>query len=213
MNYVVETWIDKVLDQDFLDVVQETADLNLQLLGEYDIKSFDPYERHYILWHGLKQTVDLPGNFVQCGVYSGEQAFFMAKLSDKTVYLFDSFEGATDFEESDNDYYRENPFKVSLESAQATLAQFDNVSLNKGPVPYNFELVDQISLLHIDVDLYRPTKISIDELWPKIVDGGILMVDTHDNVATGATKAVTEFAASIGKEIQMLPAGIAVITK
>ena len=39
------------------------------------------------------------------------------------------------------------------------------------------------------------------------------MVDTHDNYSTGATKAITEFAASIGKEIQMLPTGIAVITK
>lgn len=213
MNYTIEPWADKQLSQDFLDVLKEQAATDLNLIGKFDIKSSAPWERYYILWSGLEATKNLPGNFVQCGVYMGDQAYFMARVSDKTVYLFDSFEGAENLGEFDNEYYVENPYKCSVEDCEKNLAAFDNVSINVGPVPANFEKVEQISFLYVDVNLYEPTKISLDQLWPKIVDNGILMVDTHDNYSTGATKAITEFAASIGKEIQMLPTGIAVITK
>ena len=213
MNYTIEPWADKQLSQDFLDVLKEQAATDLNLIGKFDIKSSAPWERYYILWNGLEATINLPGNFVQCGVYMGDQAYFMARVSDKTVYLFDSFEGAENLGEFDNEYYVENPYKCSVEDCEKNLAAFDNVSINVGPVPANFEKVEQISLLYVDVNLYEPTKISLDQLWPKIVDNGLLMVDTHDNYSTGATKAITEFAASIGKEIQMLPTGIAVITK
>ena len=213
MNYTIEPWADKQLSQDFLDVLKEQAATDLNLIGKFDIKSSAPWERYYILWSGLEATKNLPGNFVQCGVYMGDQAYFMARVSDKTVYLFDSFEGAENLGEFDNEYYVENPYKCSVEDCAKNLAAFDNVSINVGPVPANFEKVEQISFLYVDVNLYEPTKISLDQLWPKIVDNGILMVDTHDNYSTGATKAITEFAAAIGKEIQMLPTGIAVITK
>ena len=213
MNYTIEPWADKQLSQDFLDVLKEQAATDLNLIGKFDIKSSAPWERYYILWSGLEATKNLPGNFVQCGVYMGDQAYFMARVSDKTVYLFDSFEGAENLGEFDNEYYVENPYKCSVADCEKNLAAFDNVSINVGPVPANFEKVEQISLLYVDVNLYDPTKISLDQLWPKIVDNGILMVYTHDNYSTGATKAITEFAAAIGKEIQMLPTGIAVITK
>jgi O-methyltransferase len=213
MNYTIEPWADKQLEQGFLDILQKQSATDLNLIGKFDIKSRAPWERYYILWNGLEATKNLPGNFVQCGVYMGDQAYFMADVSDKTVYLFDSFEGAENLGEFDNEYYVENPYKCSVEDCAKNLAEFDNVSINVGRVPANFEKVEQISLLYVDVNLYEPTKISLDQLWSKIVDNGILMVDTHDNYSTGATKAVTEFAAAIGKEIQMLPTGIAVITK
>jgi hypothetical protein len=213
MNYTIEPWADKQLQQGFIDILDKQSATELNLIGKYDIKSREPWERYYILWSGLQEAKTLPGNFVQCGVFLGDQAYFMAEISDKTVYLFDSFEGAENLGEFDNEYYVENPYKCSLEDCAANLAEFDNVSINAGRVPANFEKVEQISLLYVDVNLYEPSKISIEQLWDKIVDNGILMVDTHDNYSTGATKAVTEFAASIGKEIQMLPTGIAVITK
>lgn len=213
MNYEIDTWRNKVLDINFLEARKEIASLGLDLNANHPMDGSATFERDYILWEALKQVSDLPGDLVQCGVYKGEQAFFMAKHSDKTVHLFDSFEGATDFDESDNDFYKESPFKCSVEDCKKTLAQFDNVFMHVGKVPYGFENTKDISLLYIDLDVYLPTKISLDGLWSNIVDNGILLVDTHDNVATGATKAVTEFAESIGKEIQMLPTGIAVITK
>lgn len=213
MNYTIEPWETKTLDPEFLAIVEEMLALNIDLIGASNIQGFAPHERYYILWEALQETKDLQGNFAQCGVYKGEQAYFMAKATDNVVYLFDSFEGATEFDEFDNDFYKEMPFKCAVEDCQKTLAGFTNVSINEGRVPLNFDKVSQISLLHIDLDLHLPTKISLENLWSKIVDNGIVMVDTHDNVATGVTKAITEFAESVGRELQILPAGVIVITK
>jgi hypothetical protein len=213
MNYTIEPWRTKALDKNFLDIRQEIASLGLGLNANHPIDGSDTFERDYILWEALNQISHLEGDFVQCGVYVGEQAFFMAKHSEKKIHLFDSFKGATNFDESDNDFYRESPFKCSVEECLATLAQFNNVSLYVGEVPTHFDKLQKISFLHLDMDLYRPTKIAISELWPNIVYGGMVMVDTHDNISTGVTKAVQEFAKMINKEIQMLPTGIAVITK
>jgi O-methyltransferase len=213
MNYTIEPWDTKVLDQEFLATVEEMLALDIDLIGAQSIQGFAPHERYYLLWSALKQAKDLPGNFVQCGVYKGEQAYFMAKETDRIVHLFDSFEGATEFDEFDNDFYKAMPFKCAVEDCEKTLAGFTNVSINVGRVPANFDKVGPISLLHIDLDLHLPTKISLENLWSKIVDNGIVMVDTHDDVATGVTKAITEFAESVGRELQVLPAGVIVITK
>jgi O-methyltransferase len=213
MNYTIEPWATKVLDPAFRAILDEQTALDLNFAAQYDIQSQLKWERQYVLWIALQEAKHLAGNFVQCGVYKGEQAFFMAKQTDKTVYLYDSFEGSIDGGEFDNDFYKGSPFKSTIEDCQETLAQFNNIDITVGRVPTGFDKVGQISLLYVDVNLYEPTKISIEQLWPKIVDNGLLMVDTHDDYSTGATKAVTEFAASIGKEIQMLPTGIAVITK
>jgi hypothetical protein len=58
----------------------------------------------------------------------------------------------------------------------------------------------KISLLHIDVEVYEPTKIILENLWDKIVKGGILMLDDYGTVE-GETKAVDDF--FIGQNIQI----------
>ena len=46
--------------------------------------------------------------------------------------------------------------------------------------------------MHIDVDVYEPTKLILNLIWDRIVEGGILMLDDYGTVA-GETKAVDEF--------------------
>lgn len=213
MNYTIEPWATKQLDPAFQNILDEQIALNLNLAAQFGIQTQEPWERHYILWSALQEVKHLPGNFVQCGIYKGEQAFFLAKETDKTVYLFDSFEGSINGGEFDNYFYKNSPFRATIEDCNETLAQFNHVDITSGRVPAGFDKLEQISFLSLDVNLYEPTKISLETLWDKVVDNGIVMVDTHDDYSTGATKAVTEFAASIGKEIQMLPTGIAVLTK
>lgn len=50
----------------------------------------------------------------------------------------------------------------------------------------------KISLLHIDVDVFEPTKLILENLWDKMVVGGILMLDDYGTVE-GETRAVDEF--------------------
>lgn len=60
----------------------------------------------------------------------------------------------------------------------------------------------RFSLLHFDVDLYRPTKIALEHLWPLVVPGGIVLFDEYGIPPwEGESKAVDEFFA--GKKITL----------
>lgn len=50
----------------------------------------------------------------------------------------------------------------------------------------------KISLLHLDMDVYEPTRFVLDNLFSKIVKGGIILIDDYQTVY-GATKAIKEF--------------------
>jgi hypothetical protein len=53
----------------------------------------------------------------------------------------------------------------------------------------------RIALLHIDVDIYEPSKLILEHLWDKVVSGGIVMLDDYD-IIEGETLAVDEFFAN-----------------
>ena len=50
----------------------------------------------------------------------------------------------------------------------------------------------KIALLHLDMDVYRPTKYVINKLFDKMSSNGIILIDDYSAVA-GATKAINEF--------------------
>jgi hypothetical protein len=50
----------------------------------------------------------------------------------------------------------------------------------------------RICLLHIDVDIYEPTKCVLEYLYPLLVSGGIVVFDDY-GIFTGATSAIEEY--------------------
>jgi hypothetical protein len=52
----------------------------------------------------------------------------------------------------------------------------------------------RISLLHLDVDLYRPTKLALEQLYPRLVTGGVVALDEYGLMPwEGESRAVEEF--------------------
>ncbi|MEM9077490.1 MAG: TylF/MycF/NovP-related O-methyltransferase [Bacteroidota bacterium] len=160
-----------------------------------------------------KKIVDLPGDILEFGVYKGTSLVRLISFRDllehsnsRKIIGFDAFGKFPDelSLQSDRDFVEKfedaGGFGVSKEELEMHLK-------NKGTT--NFQLIEgdindslpaflenhpalKISLLHIDVDVYEPTKVILDLLWDKIVKGGILMLDDYGTVA-GETKAVDEF--------------------
>ena len=62
----------------------------------------------------------------------------------------------------------------------------------------------KFSLIHIDVDVYEPTKHILENTWDKIVKGGVLILDDYGTVE-GETIAVDEFIHNKNILIQKLP--------
>lgn len=211
INYPEGTWnLDLKIPEDFLSE-WEYFNINTANEKSANIRS-ELYERLFIMWAAAKHVSDLDGDFVECGVYAGFTSYFMAKHCKTKIHLFDSWEGVTDFTEYDNDYYKDNPFKIEMSTAETTLSQFDNKVFHKGEVPFEFDQVEKISLLHIDMDNYNPTKIALEGLWDKVVDGGIVVVDFHDGWASGAEKATKEFFDGV-RDITLFATGKALVVK
>jgi hypothetical protein len=76
------------------------------------------------------------------------------------------------------------------------LARFANVQVYRGWIPQRFGEVAarRFSFVHIDVDLYEPTRDSIEFFYPRLAPGAVLVCDDYGIVTCpGATKAIEDF--------------------
>lgn len=167
----------------------------------------------------------LEGSFVECGVFKGGSVMNMALTQlnfNKLVhiYLYDTFEGMTPQGQYDinhkgvsADRILKNPSKMcicSLEQVKNNLkltgypAEF--LHFRKGDVAHTLQEdpPNKISLLRLDTDWYESTKIELEILYPKLVKGGILILDDY-GYWKGAKKAADDYFHSIGVDPKFEP--------
>ena len=61
----------------------------------------------------------------------------------------------------------------------------------------------KLACIHLDMDVYEPTKYCLDLLFPFLQENGIIICDDYNQV-DGATKAFDEFSEKHGKNISKL---------
>jgi len=90
--------------------------------------------------------------------------------------------------------------KEKLKYHQISDFDISRVEFIKGFIPDSLVLFNGvgISLLNCDLDLYKPTKDTLNFFWPYIVSGGVVMLDEYDigndqEKWPGAKKAIDEF--------------------
>lgn len=179
---------------------------------------------HYELY---KMIVDLPGHVVECGVYKGALLLRFATFREilesphsRKIIGFDAFgEFPREGENADNQAFIERFSAqggdgIPRDSLMEVLAykRFENVELIQGdicatvPQYVTEHPALKIALLHIDVDVYRPTKVILEHLFERVVPGGVIVLDDYGTVA-GETQAVDEFCSKATEKvsIQKLP--------
>ncbi|MBP6694998.1 MAG: hypothetical protein KA161_07705 [Saprospiraceae bacterium] len=146
---------------------------------------------------------ELEGDVAEFGVFRGGSLELLAQLNPgKTVWGIDSFEGLPAPTDKDN-YHKEGDFKeVEYENIKGYFGtMYRNVNLLKGFSPAIFLNIDpfkKFCFVHIDVDLYQSVKDGLDYFYPRMVDGGVIILDDYGWESTeGAKKATDEFAAEI----------------
>ena len=150
----------------------------------------------------VKLSNQIEGSIAEVGVYKGGSAEAIAKnkRSDKRLFLFDTFEGMPETCDKDNYHKRGDFADTSMESVQAGLAKYKNVHIHKGLFPQDtghFVAEERFSLVHIDVDIYRSYMDTLEFLWPRVVRGGVVVMDDYNGKAClGAKAAVDEFFSS-----------------
>jgi O-methyltransferase len=168
------------------------------------------YSLQQIVEHVLSLRLD--ADFAECGCWKGHSSFIISTLLSKhgfknQFHIFDSFEGGLSdktledknerYEQSTEEVSREKVMFQSLEeNVRKVLSEFDFVKLYKGWIPERFgEIRDRkFSFVHIDVDLYGPTQGSLKFFFPKLVNGGSIVIDDYGVTQfPGCKKAVDEF--------------------
>ncbi|WP_108668489.1 TylF/MycF/NovP-related O-methyltransferase [Euzebya rosea] len=155
----------------------------------------------------------IDGDIAELGVYQGRTSALMNATSpDRTLYLFDTFEG---FDERDLAVERANAYshgKVEFEdtSEAAVMARMPHPAHCipvKGFFPESAGDVDaKFALAVIDVDLYQPILEGLRWFWPRLAPGGVIFV--HDFGTTkfkGARAAVQKFSAEQAVHYLPLP--------
>jgi dTDP-rhamnose C3-O-methyltransferase len=172
----------------------------------------------------FKMTLDVPGDIAELGVFRGLGLMTWANLLEsycigsrtKVVYGFDNWRGFDTFDLKDgapdaNAGKIEGGFSAAKDELENAIAIFDDdrfishkprIKLIDGNIEETIPRFVRenpgvrFSLVHFDCDLYRPTKVALEMLWPNISRGGVVLFDEYA-VANwpGETAAVDEFLA------------------
>ena len=165
---------------------------------------------------------NIDGEIVECGVWKGGSCMAVAiklmELEQKTreIWLYDTFEGMTeptnhDIEietgkkgkelldgiDKNTDKYNMwayAPKEIVINNMKKTGYPTDNIKYIAGNVEKTLKerKPKKIALLRLDTDWYESTKAELEELYPHVVNGGIIIIDDYGHFE-GAKRAVDEY--------------------
>jgi hypothetical protein len=167
---------------------------------------------------------NVPGAIAELGVYRGELAAILNRLfSDRTLYLFDTFEGFSGNDLSDGQEGKHSQAAVgdfrdtNLELVLSRMAHPEKVITRKGYFPATTEgLEDTFAFVSLDVDLYKPTLAGLNYFYPRLTKGGCIFIHDYNNRRyKGVRSAVEEFTDATVVPLIQLPdfAGTVILPK
>jgi SAM-dependent methyltransferase len=184
-------------------------------------RSFIRQLAHYELF---KLTMDLPGHYLDFGVYFGKSYFswhkflevFTPTATHKKVFGFDTFAGFPDLAPEDGAEDATVEKKTGGLDSGSFLEEFREllelhnqdsvIPANRGgiiignvtetlPAWLGANTEARFCLINIDVDIYAPTLSILENCWDRLVPGGVLLLDEYGTSKwPGETKAWDEFA-------------------
>lgn len=172
----------------------------------------------------FRMTLDVPGDIAELGVFRGLGLMTWANLLEaycigdrtKTVYGFDNWKGFLELSKEDGKeegsvektvggfspekYHDELVEAIKIFDTDRFVPWKPRVKLVVGSIEESVrDFVEhnpgiRFSLIHFDCDLYRPTKIALEHLWPLVSRGGVVLFDEYSiKEWPGETKAVDEY--------------------
>ncbi|WP_197454783.1 TylF/MycF/NovP-related O-methyltransferase [Stieleria varia] len=167
-------------------------------------------------------SAGIPGDVVECGVWKGGSMMAVAEMlkqfgdTHRELYLFDTYEGMPAPTDEDvslvgqsaserlqqelavdpSTLWCESPLDEVRHHMAKTGYPTDRTHFVKGMVedtiPENAP--QEIALLRLDTDWYESTLHEMNHLFPRLVDGGVLIIDDYGHWQ-GARQAVDEYLA------------------
>lgn len=215
--------------------IREIVERDLALLDDRDRKiaeraipmTMTGVPRIHALVDAVRYCVrrDVPGAFAECGVWMGGSVVAMLLalqelgVSDRDIYLYDTFEGMTaptehdvsrlqgdalgawrEAERSGGQLYSElfGPEVFSEERVRENVLAVgypaERIHFVKGKVEETIpdRSPPGLALLRLDTDWYESTRHELVHLFPLLAEGGVLIVDDYGDWE-GSRRAVDEY--------------------
>jgi O-methyltransferase len=177
--------------------------------------------------HVVKHRI--PGDIVECGVWRGGSMQATARTlleagdTSRHLYLFDTFDGMPPPTEEDRRHDGQSAAELLAANERTSgvwaVASLDDVQDGMSQVLYPEDQVhfvpgmvedtipskapEQISVLRLDTDWYASTKHELETLYPRLVSGGVLLIDDY-GWWQGSRKAVDEYLEQTGERLLLL---------
>lgn len=179
--------------------------------------------RFLALYEAFKQVVDIQGDVIECGVNWGGALMGFALMStllepvnlQRRIIGFDTFSGFRGLSDKDvtasakhkerrvgglvADCFEDLLRCIELFDANRFIGHIPKVLLVKGDAAKTIPAFLKknphtvVSLLHLDFDLYTPTKVALEHFLPRMPKGAVIVFDELNNqVWPGETVAVIE---------------------
>lgn len=173
---------------------------------------------------------EVPGALAECGVWRGGSVLAMiftlqdVGVSDRNIYLYDTFEGMTAPGEHDTSkidppasqlwdeahgrpwlqWFSEEVFSEEMVRRTVLSTGYPEERLHfvRGRVEETIpaQAPDRLALLRLDTDWYESTRHELLHLYPRLSDGGVLIIDDYGHWE-GAKKAVDEYFSEHAKPV------------
>jgi O-methyltransferase len=181
--------------------------------------------RIYALTRAVEYVVarPVPGAVVECGVWRGGSVMAIALtllrlgVTDRDLYLFDTFTGMTEPGEEDvklgggraadilagasrdSDHWAFAPLEQVREAVLGVGYPEERIHFVQGRVEDTLpgSAPPEVALLRLDTDWYASTKHELAHLYPRLAAGGVLIVDDY-GFWQGARQAVDEYIEETG---------------
>lgn len=229
-NDCLRVWgktVDFLKDPRFRSAYEKGMFSGHRISGTYGVDLHIEWRIHVLCW-AASQAARLPGDFVECGVNTGIFSLAICdftdfgKLGDKTLYLFDTYEGIPreQITEAEKRHKREEfnalAYEDCFEQAKRNFAHVPNARLVKGRVPESLEAVPigAVAYLSIDMNIVEPEIAALEFFWDRLVPGAMVVLDDYgwgDHIEQ--KRAIDVFAASRGTSVLNLPTGQGLIVK
>ena len=150
----------------------------------------------YQIFMAVRRTEKISGDIAEVGCFKGGSTKIICEAKgNRTLHVFDTFEGLPDLSSEDNKkrFYAGQYYSL-FENVKNYLKKYQNIHFYKGLFPSTAEAVNnnRFSFVHLDVDLYEATLAGLRFFYPRMNKGGVII--SHDYIEVqGVKKAFDEF--------------------
>jgi hypothetical protein len=176
--------------------------MNYMLEKSTEIMTFNCGNKMELLGRLINESIYLDGDLAEVGVCGGGSAVHINKVvtenkSEKQIHLFDTFEGLP---------YEDNlshatvgdfkPSQATIDDIFKYFKDFPNVNIYKGLFNEQCHHVAErkFNFVHLDVDQALSYQQCLDFFYPRMVPGGIILMDEafHPDYQ-GASNVIKDF--------------------